>query len=128
MTLRPQACPFKIRIPICLPRELKQNFRGSPTDGSSLLRLDVFQEADSYECFACRNLAAHKFECVFDSGTVYPRSFHSGNSTLRILMLRFQNKSASFEHKRRLLYGVQLHNYLYQTLVLRPNYVPEKFM
>ena len=38
------------------------------------MRLDVFQEADSYKNCASRNLAAHKFECVFDSGTVYPRS------------------------------------------------------
>ena len=50
------------------------NFRGSPTDGSRLLRLDVFQEADSYQSFTSRNLAVHNFECVFSSGTVYPRS------------------------------------------------------
>jgi hypothetical protein len=50
----------------------KNNFRGSPTDGSHMLRLEFFfQHADCYICFAPHILAAHHIECVFYSETLY---------------------------------------------------------
>ena len=120
MTLRPQACPLKIRIPICLPREHQAQLPWFAHRWQSLVAVRCFQEADSYECFASRNLASHNFECVLIVKKFTRDPFHSGNSTLRILILCFQKQNASFEHKRRSVYGVQLHKCFYQNPCFTP--------
>ena len=129
MALRPQACPFKIWIPICLPSEHQEQLPWFTNRWQSLFAVRFFfQGADSYVCFASRNFAAHKSECVFHSETLHPDPFNSGKSAFRILVLYFRKQNASIEQKLRSVYAAQLHIYLHQAHVLRPSCVPENWM
>jgi hypothetical protein len=91
-----------------------------------MLRLDFLQEADCYVCFDSHILAAHHFECVFDSETFLPPiHFIQATHRYELLCYAFRNRMRLLAYMTIRMWS-QLYIYVHQAFVLRPTCVPEK--